>query len=80
VRNRRVARDHQVKIRDEERLAARQERRVPVLKRLEEYLREQQGQASPMSQFGKAINDALNQWEALILYASEVRLAIDNNQ
>src|SRR5262245_34279081 len=46
---------------DQERLAARQERSLPVLKRLEEYLREQQGLALPKSQFGKAINYALNQ-------------------
>ena len=64
---------------DQERLAARQERSVPVLKRLEAYLREQKGLALPKSQFGKAINYALNQWEALLLYASDGRLEIDNN-
>jgi hypothetical protein len=64
---------------DQERLAARRERSVPVLKRLEEYLREQQGLALPKSQFRKAINYALNQWEALLLYASDGRLEIDNN-
>ena len=64
---------------DQERLAARQERSVPVLKRLEAYLREQKGLALPKSQFGKAINYAPNQWEALLLYASDGRLEIDNN-
>src|SRR5262245_53733771 len=64
---------------DQGRLEARQERSLPVLKRLEEYLREQQGLALPKSQFGKAINYALNQWEALLLYASDGRLEIDNN-
>ncbi len=64
---------------DQERLAARQERSVPVLKRLGEYLREQQALALPKSQFGKAINYALNQWEALLRYASDGRLEIDNN-
>jgi transposase len=64
---------------DAERLAARQERSLPVLKRLGEYLREQQGHALPRSQFGKAINYALNQWEALLLYAGDGRLEIDNN-
>jgi transposase len=64
---------------DEERLAARQERSLPVLKRLEAYLREQKGLTLPKSQFGKAINYALNQWEALLLYASDGRLEIDNN-
>jgi transposase len=64
---------------DQERLAVRQERSLPVLKRLEAYLREQKGLALPKSQFGKAINYALNQWEALLLYASDGRLEIDNN-
>jgi hypothetical protein len=64
---------------DREQLAARQERSLPVLKRLEEYLREQKGLVLPKSQFGKAINYALNQWEALLLYASDGRLEIDNN-
>jgi transposase len=64
---------------DQERLAARQERSLPVLKRLAEYLRQQQGLALPKSQFGKAINYSLNQWEALLLYASDGRLEIDNN-
>ena len=64
---------------DAERLAARQERSLPVLKRLEVYLREQQALALPKSQFGKAINYALNQWAALLLYASDGRLEIDNN-
>lgn len=64
---------------DEERLAARQERSLPVLKRLEEYLREQQALALPKTQFCKAISYALNQWEALLLYASDGRLEIDNN-
>ena len=64
---------------DQERLAARQERSLPVLTRLGEYLREQQGRALPKSQFGKAINYAWNQWEALLLYANDGRLEIDNN-
>src|SRR5262249_40891182 len=64
---------------DQERLAAGRERSLPVLRRLGEYLREQQGRALPRSQFGKAINYALNQWEALLLYASDARLEIDNN-
>src|SRR6478735_240094 len=64
---------------DQERLTARQERSLPVLKRLGDYFREQQALALPKSQFGKAINYALNQWEALLLYASDGRLEIDNN-
>jgi transposase len=64
---------------DEERLAARQERSLPVLKRLGEYLREQKGLALPKSQFGKEINYALNKGEALLLYAGDGRLEMKNN-
>ena len=62
-----------------ERLEVRQERSVPILSRLETYLREQKALALPKSQFGKAIGYALNQWPALLRYASDGRLEIDNN-
>ena len=39
--------------RPDERLAVRQERSVPVLKRIEKYLREQKDGALPKSQYGK---------------------------
>jgi transposase len=62
-----------------ERLAVRQERSVPVLERLEKYLREQQGGALPRSQYGQAIAYALNHWEELLRYTEDGRLEIDNN-
>ena len=49
----------------DERLAARQKRSVPILDRLETYLREQQADALPKSQYGKAIAYALNHWPEL---------------
>jgi transposase len=58
------------------RLKTRQERSVPVLDRLEKYLREQQPSALPKSQFGQAIGYALNQWEALCRFAEDGRLEI----
>src|SRR5262249_39967276 len=60
-------------------LAARQERSVPVLKRIEQYLREQSGGALPKSQYGQAIAYALNHWEELLRYTEDGRLEIDNN-
>jgi transposase len=48
---------------DAERLAARQARSVPVLARLEKFLREQKETALPQSKFGQAIGYALNHWE-----------------
>lgn len=63
----------------DERLAARQERSVPVLARLETYLRGQKPSALPKSQYGQAIGYALNQWDALCRYTQDGRLEIDNN-
>jgi transposase len=63
----------------DERLAVRQERSVPVLNRIEKYLRQQQGGALPKSQYGQAIEYALNHWEELLRYTEDGRLEIDNN-
>jgi transposase len=62
-----------------ERLAARQERSVPVLDRLKTFLDEQTTGALPKSQYGKAIGYVRNQWESLRRYLKGGRLAIDNN-
>jgi transposase len=63
----------------DERLAVRQERSVPVLKRIEKYLREQKDGALPKSQYGQAIAYALNHWDALLRSTEDGRLEIDNN-
>ena len=63
----------------EVRLAARQERSVPILDRLETFLREQHDLALPKSQYGKAIGYALNHWEQLRRFTENGMLEIDNN-
>ncbi len=63
-----------------DRLAARQARSVPILERLKKFLDEQKLVALPKSQFGQAINYALNQWPALVLYTTDGALEIDNNR
>jgi transposase len=63
----------------DERLAARQKRSVPILDRLETFLREQQAEALPKSQFGKAIAYALNHWLELRRFTENGVLEIDNN-
>jgi transposase len=65
---------------DAERLAERQARSVPVLARLETFLREQKETALPQSKFGQAIGYALNPWEALLRYTADGALEIDNNR
>jgi transposase len=65
---------------DAERLAERQARSVPVLARLETFLREQKETSLPQSKFGQAIGYALNHWEELLRYAADGALEIDNNR
>jgi transposase len=65
---------------DAERLAERQARSVPVLARLEKFLRDQKETALPQSKFGQAIGYALNRWEALLRYTTDGALEIDNNR
>jgi transposase len=63
----------------EARLAARQERSVPILDRLEKFLCEQRGQALPKSQYGKAVGYVLNHWPELRRFTENGVLEIDNN-
>jgi transposase len=63
----------------QERLALRQRESVPILDRIEKDLDELSGRVLPKSALGKAVTYARNQWAALRVYASDGRLAIDNN-
>jgi transposase len=61
------------------RLTVRQERAVPELTTLGQWLRQQRDTVLPKSPFGLAVQYALNHWEALLLYTQHGFLAIDNN-
>jgi transposase len=63
----------------EARWAARQQRSVPILDRLEAFLRAQRELALPKSQYGKAVGYALNHWEQLHRFTENGMLEIDNN-
>ncbi len=67
----------------ERRLALRREQAVPRLAELRAWLMSQQaergGPVLPKSPMGQAIQYALNQWDALCVYTTDGRLAIDNN-
>ena len=52
---------------------------MPILGRLEKFLREQKGQALPKSQYGKAVGYALNHWAELCRFTESGLLEIDNN-
>ena len=62
-----------------ERLRLRQEKSVPLLKSLHQWLLAQKTQVLPKSPIATAINYVLNQWEALTRYTTDGDLDIDNN-
>ena len=63
----------------EVRLAERKARAVPLLTALKAWLDTEQKRLSKKSAIGKAIQYSLGRWDALTRYASDGRLAIDNN-
>ena len=64
---------------DAARRELRQAKSVPILARIKAWLDAEQQVVLPRSPMGQAIQYALNQWNALCVYATEGFLAIDNN-
>jgi hypothetical protein len=62
-----------------ERLRLRQEKSVPLLTSLRQWLLVQKEKVLPKSPIAAAINYVLNQWEALQRYTTDGDLHIDNN-
>jgi transposase len=60
-------------------LRLRQEKSVPLLTSLGQWLRAQKEQVLPKSPMATAINYVLNQWQALNRYTTDGDLHIDNN-
>ena len=63
----------------EARLAARQNCAVPILDALHDWLTAQRRRLSSKNALARAMQYALGRWEALMRYAGDGRLAIDNN-
>jgi transposase len=63
----------------ERRLTARQARAVPLLAALHGWLGTQRRRLSAKNALARAIQYALARWDALLRYAGDGRLAIDNN-
>jgi transposase len=59
--------------------ALRQEKSVPILKELKQWMVAEYPKVLPGSVMGKAIAYSLNRWEKLSVYATDGRLCIDNN-
>jgi transposase len=62
-----------------ERKQLRQEKAVPILTQLRDWLKDHKDLVVPSSAIGKAINHMGNRWEALTRYTEDGRLHIDNN-
>ncbi len=63
----------------EQRRAARQARSKPLLDALHDWMLQQRRRLSGKSALGKALQCALNRWDALARYLEDGRLSIDNN-
>lgn len=63
----------------QERTAIRQQKALPVLEELKEWMLEQLPQVLPKSPLGQAIAYALPRWEGLSAYAMHGQMEIDNN-
>jgi transposase len=61
------------------RLAMRQDKAVPLLANFEIWMQEKAARISAKTETAKALYYALERWDALARYASDGRLAIDNN-
>jgi transposase len=63
----------------EQRHAARQAQSKPLLEALHAWMLQQRRRLSGKSTLGKALQYALNRWDALARYVEDGRLSIDNN-
>lgn len=60
-------------------LALRQGEALPILKRLEEWMKAQYLLVLPKSPIGKALGYSIQRWEQLMIYTGNGKLNIDNN-
>lgn len=60
-------------------LELRQLKSRPVMEQFQAWLNAQQPLHAPKSLLGKAINYALNNWQALCLFLTDARIPLDNN-
>lgn len=60
-------------------LAMRQTRSQDVLDIFHEWLLEERKQSPPLSPMGQAVTYALNQWDTLLVFLQDAKVALDNN-
>jgi len=68
------------KMKDDERYRARQDKAVPVLKKLRQWLEKTQPRTAPKTALGKALTYLTNQWVYLKRYVEDGCYPIDNNR
>lgn len=64
---------------NDERYEGRLEKTRPILEKLHEWLLRESQRTLPKSKLGEAIKYSLNQWDKLIVFLEDGRLAVDNN-
>lgn len=64
---------------EEQALALRQEKAVPILKKLKQWMLKAYREVTPASPIGKALSYSLERWEKLCLYTTNGKLQIDEN-
>ncbi len=67
------------KLSPDERLAVRQEKSLPVLRSLHQWLKETAETITLSESFSKAVKYSLLRWEKLMIYCTDGKLEIDNN-
>lgn len=68
-----------LKLEPAERFEARLEEARPILEKFRTWLGEQNPKVLPKGKLGEAIKYSLNQWDHLVAYLQDGRIAIDNN-
>jgi len=66
-------------LKPDERYEQRLEKTKPIIDELKQWLEIESKRTLPKSKLGEAIKYALNQWEKLIAFLYDGRLAVDNN-
>jgi transposase len=64
----------------DERLKIRQEKAMPILEEIRQWMIEQYKTVTPKSPLGKALEYSMKRWKELSAYTSDGRLEIDNNK
>jgi len=60
-------------------LALRQEHAVPIMDKIDDWIKKKKGIMPPQGATGKAITYAENQWEPLSVFLTDPRIRLDNN-